>query len=498
MLSWTAFAQETETTADDMTIPEDIDVDSMLDSFSSLDSVNQFGGKLGYNFLGGEHYATLRLTPEINLGKWGVGLDVPLSVNLQNGKVRTEEYVRGVGALRMVRYLRYGRKKRDPIHVKVGDMTGSYIGFGLLMDNYSNATSFERRKVGITWDLLFDKRFGIEGLYNDLNLTSMNLLAVRPYVKPFGKTLIPIVRSIEIGGTYIMDRDQTTQEGLDLQQNLLIRNGGITAYGADFGATLLDLGFIRVTASAQYGNINKTVTTSDLTAYYQEEFRAENAAKPIDEQLTGEELEAEVLAISAGEEEGFQTGDGYAFGLQARASILFKLLTMQAKLERVKYNAHFIPNFFDIMYELNKDQRLLTLMNTAPTFGIYGDLSATILGSIRVNGGLMMPDNITESTPAMVKAGVDVVNVLDKIDLHAQYIKGGLTDWSDAFTLDNNSLAYIRASYKAYKFLTVGVDYQWTWQKGAEGAFAPKHTVMPFFGFNVPLIGKKDKEVEED
>ncbi len=85
------------------------------------------------------------------------------------------------------------------------------IGFGSLVNNYTNTTSYEKRKVGLHYDFNVKGLVGFEGLYSDVNPSSLNLLAVRPYVRPLIWTSIPIVRTFEIGTTVIKDKDQTKQ-----------------------------------------------------------------------------------------------------------------------------------------------------------------------------------------------------------------------------------------------------------------------------------------------
>ncbi|MEH0153897.1 hypothetical protein V6R21_07095 [Limibacter armeniacum] len=517
LTSASLMAQEEPSTTNDNTAVETTDgptgsadeanaINNTLDVLSSMDSVNQFAGNLGYNYIGGEHYVTLRLKPEITLGKWGVGLDIPLSVNVENGKFRSEEFKNGVGALRMIRYVRYGVKKRDPFHIQVGDMSNSYIGYGMLVNNYTNATSFERRKVGLGWDVRFGKVAGLEGMYSDFNVKSFNLLAVRPYVRPFGNLPVPVIRTFEIGGTYVGDRDKTVENGLEVQHNLLMQNKGINSYGADAGISLINLRFLRLRAYGQFAKLDKKVSIGELTAYNVQHMTAANNELPTEDQITEEDIatnarnQAIELAKKRPEYEGvddadfengytaFEGGQGYSYGIELQASLIFKLLTASAKIERVNYERNFIPQFFNSIYEINKDARILALANvTEPTKGIYGSVSATLLEKVRLSGALMLPDEIGENAPAMVNVNAEVVNLFDKIILNAHYIKGNLLSLDNAFTFDENSLAVARAAYKLNRFLTVGVDYQWTWQQVGEGQFKPSNRVMPYFGFNFPL-----------
>ncbi|PWJ42734.1 hypothetical protein [Sediminitomix flava] len=486
LLSFSAFAQdESEESLPDNAL-------SFFETGGGLDSLNSLGGKFGYTYLGGEHYLTLRITPELNFGKIGIGLDVPVSVNLESGKLRTEEFKNGVSALRMIRYLRYGQKKKDPVYIKVGDMTGSYLGYGLLLNNYSNAISFERRKFGLNFDVLVKKVVGIEGLYSDFNASSLNLLALRPYVRPFGGTGIPIVKTLEIGGSFITDQDKTSQADTEYSSNIFTANGGMQAFGADIGVTLIRSNFIHLSAYGQYANLNRSVTTADLDTYnttVANEMTAYNELReePLDETTLNTRIAANQYPTTV--EEGsvnyaFDAGSGMSVGLNARMNLILKLLTVNARIERVWYNNNFMPQFFDATYEINKDARIMALATVGETQGIYGSLSASILNMIQVGGSLTLPDNVSEAAPAMVRLDARLLDVVDAISLSGVYYKGGLTDMEDAFKLDERSLASVRAGYKVNRFLTVGVDYMWTWMKTESGSFEASNAIMPYFGFN--------------
>ena len=149
------------------------------------------------------------LSPEFKIGKVGVGLNVPILYGLDSKSVRTEIFKDGVGPARLIRYIRYGRQKVDPVYVKVGQLQGTMIGYGGLINNYTNTTSYEKRKLGLHYDIKYRGLFGVEGLYSDFDPGSFNLFAIRPYVRPLSRSGIPIVKTFEMGAVVISDRDQT-------------------------------------------------------------------------------------------------------------------------------------------------------------------------------------------------------------------------------------------------------------------------------------------------
>jgi len=279
----------------------------------------------------------------------------------------------------LIRYLRYGVKKRDPFYIRMGDITGAYLGYGILMNNYTNAVSFERRKLGLNFDVRIAGIFGVEGIYSDVNVSSLNLLGIRPYVRPFAKTPIPVVRSLEFGGSYVTDRDQTSQVELT-DEETIVRNKtvffdqGMSAWSADMGVTFLKIPFITVMGAVQYAKLLRN--NSDSLATY------------FDTQITSGAADGTPLA------DGYQQGDGLSIGINAKMNFIGNLLNVDARIDRLWYSDHFLPQFFDASYEMNKDLRMISLGTAEKMQGIYGVLSATALDKVRVSGSLLMPSQL--------------------------------------------------------------------------------------------------------
>ena len=96
----------------------------------------------------------------------------------------------------------------------------------------------------------------------------------------------------------------------------------------------------------------------------------------------------------------------------------------------------------------------------------------------------MIPDNLSEETPATVTLNADVDRLFDKFSLHAQYFKGGLSDLNDAFVLDENSLAKVRFVYHLNRFIVAGVDYFYTFTPTEDG-YKTTQYVSPYFGMSI-------------
>lgn len=417
-----------------------------------------FTGGFTYTTIGQEEFVGLVLSPEFSIGKVGVGLNVPVLYGLDSKAVRTEIFKDGVGPARLITYIRYGVQKKDPVYVKVGQLQGTMIGFGGLVNNYSNSTSFEKRKIGMHFDANVKGFAGIEGMYSDFDPSSQNLLVIRPYVRPLSFTEIPVAKTLELGATFISDKDQTSIATSDsTSTTYAFTKDGVNAFGLDMGMTVLSVPFIQIDLFANYSKL--TISNDSL-----------------------KQVATTVLADNS-----FKTGSGSSIGMNFRFHFIADVLSTDIRIERLWYNDHYVPQFFDATYELGKDTRILSLIGSEKQQGIYGSLTGHILQKVRLGGSLLIPDNISEASPAVVQVNADMERLADKFSLHGSYIKGNLTDLGDAFKFDERSLAQMRFIYHLNKFLATGVDYYWAFTPTGDGSYQSTKYVMPYFGVSIKL-----------
>ena len=417
----------------------------------SGENKGSFTGGFTFTEIDGQYYVGLVLSPEFSLGKVGLGLNVPVLYGLQNNSFRTEIFKDGVGVARLIRYLRLGNQKRDPIYFRVGELSSAMIGFGGLVNNYTNTTSYEKRKLGIHYDLNFRGLVGLEGLYSDFNPASLNLFAIRPYTRPLAQSGIPIVRTFEVGGQYILDKDQTAIPTSDSTSTTYqYTQDGVSAFGFDAGITLLSIPFIQIDLFTTYSKLNV----------------ANQAVK-------------DTLG------DGFSSGSGFSTGLNFRLNFIADLFNTDIRIERLNYTENYLPQFFDASYEINKDAKILSLNGAPKMSGIYGSLQGHIAHKVQLGGSLMIPDEISDEAPAVVRLNADLERLGDKVSMHANYIKGNLSTLKDAFTFDENSLAKIRFIYHMNKFLALGVDYYWAFAPAEDGSYKATRYMSPYFGLSI-------------
>ncbi|PXX99169.1 hypothetical protein DF185_14930 [Marinifilum breve] len=424
--------------------------DNSFENLSNPDSISLFTGSFAFARIGGENYAGARFQPELNLGKVGVGFDLPIYFNLESGKLYSDEFKNGSGILRLISYVRYGRKKKDPVFIKVGQLRGESLGYGSLLNNYNNSPSFEKRKVGVSYDFRIKKVVGIEGLYSDFNLESFNLFAIRPYVRPFGASGIPVLKTLDFGISYISDKDRTNRFGDDTGINEFLSDG-VKAYGFDMGITFINSNFINITGYTHFSKLTK-IKSDSLARYHQ-------AIPPT---------------------QRYGAGKGMGIGVNANMNVIGNFFRLNSRIERLWYSDNYLPQFFDAHYEINKDAKIVALGDAKNKQGIYGSLTASLMDKVLVGGNLLLPDNVSEETPATMQLNLKTKDLFDKIIIEGYYTKANLVDFGDAFEFDDNSLALIRFAYKISPIIATGVDYKWTWNKQDDGSFKADNSVMPY------------------
>ncbi|WP_425391383.1 hypothetical protein [Ekhidna sp.] len=414
-------------------------------------------GGMTYTQIDGKDYVGLVLSPEFKIGKVGVGLNVPILYGLDDQSIRTEIFEDGVGVARLIRYVRYGVQRKDPFYIKAGEMSGMMLGYGSLMNNYTNSTSYEKRKVGIHTDFNYDRFMGLELFYSDLNPQSFNLFGARPYIRPLSSFPIPILNTLEVGASYLLDKDQTDIITSDsTSTTYAFTKSGAKAFGIDMGVTLLSSPFIQIDMFGSYSRLN--IASDTLTQ----------------------------LANAIGEND-FKTGSGASFGMNFRMHFIADVFSTDVRIERLNNSDHYIPQFFNASYEINKDARIASLITTEGKNGIYGSLRGHILKKVSLGGSLMIPDDISASSPAFVELTAEMERLANKFSFYGNYVKGDLDDLGDTFKFDERSLAKMRFIYHMNKFLATGVDYYWLFTPTAEGGYEATKYVMPYFGVSISI-----------
>ncbi len=256
-------------------------------------------------------YQMLSLSPDIAIGKFGIGLDLTFHYTFTGGadgtsfEVRRADWV-PTGDMTILdvylpkfKYVRWGLKG-DPLYVKLGSIDDATLGNGFIMVNYANTLFLPQLRIfGLSFDMdgsLFN--FPVVGIETFVaNLAQFDVMGFRPFVRPLVYTDIPIIKNLQLGFTLALDRNPglyVDQPGL---QTILL-------YGGDFRLPILANPLVNLAA---FGDVAVLSNRGSL---------------------------------------------GGAVGLGGR---LFGFLNYGAQLRMLGEN--FIPNYFDASYDLFRYQK---------------------------------------------------------------------------------------------------------------------------------------------
>lgn len=402
---------------------------------------NSFNGGFGITWIDGTAFTTFTIAPEFAFGKFGVGLNIELLFNNSEGfKFRKDGWDKGAGALRMIRYLRWGLK-HDPVYVRVGSLQSATLGNGFIMGYYSNEANYDYRKIGLEFDLDF-KYFGLETVTS--NLGNLEIIGGRLYVRPLMTTDIPIIKNFEVGGTYVTDLNP---------DNLKDTRDSFSEWGLDIGLPLLKLSYLNWKIYADYAKINNF-------------------------------------------------GDGTAVGTSVSIPNFIGMFGIYAKLEKRFLNDQFLPNYFNTLYELERRNLPASYYPVEPgstpfilskadylktvgkTEGIFGELAGQILGKIRLAGSYQHLNKTPNGGILHLEARSR--DLIPSVQLLYTYDKVGIETFKDVRTLDYRSVAIGEIGYKLYPFLYVTLQYRWNWVRDAEsGEYKSQERFQPGMRFSI-------------
>lgn len=164
------------------------------------------GGVVGAVTVDNITYSQIRLRPQIEVGKFGFGLDVDLLIDAA-GNVRKEDWDEWQDYVNKIFFISYGRRK-DPFYFKVGSIPDYTLGHGLIFEHYSNMLQYPSVKnVGG----YFGINTAISGMGFEVythNIHQNEILALRAHANPLGLMEVPLLEKLKIGVNLGIDRNQ--------------------------------------------------------------------------------------------------------------------------------------------------------------------------------------------------------------------------------------------------------------------------------------------------
>ncbi|MDX2129908.1 MAG: hypothetical protein SFU91_12820 [Chloroherpetonaceae bacterium] len=426
--------------------------------FNAVSNPQAFVGGLGITTFGDKVYYTFNMSPDIGLGKIGIGFDLNLRFGT-DGTLRAEDWEDGISSyLRIIRYVRYGLKDQDSLYIRVGQLDATRLGHGTTVFMYRNNASYDARRIGIEFDLDLGN-FGFESFINDVS--TFGLVGFRGFYRPLTSLSIPIIKDLEVGATFAGDfrnRTNLITNGISNRSQIngqtpfnfitATDNGSFIAYGVDLGLPLLRLPMI----------------SSDLYADF---VKYANY------------------------------GSGAAIGVNVSINAIANVLVLSSRFEHRVIGNQFQFAYFDALYEQDRfratsgDSVGVTRANeiaalVSPGDGFYIDLGGSILNTIRLLGSYQRLYNSGRGGQLHLAARLD--QAIPNVVLRADYYKRDLGFETEIFTLDDRSLATAELGYMPMPYLLVSLFYSWTFEPIRDGSsiirYDPIRRLEPRVTFN--------------
>ena len=375
----------------------------------------KFGFQVGNITIDGTNYLSLRLQPDLSIGKFGIGLDINLEFDPQ-WNFRTSEWNSGQAILSKILYLRYGFKG-EPFFIKVGNIDDFTLGNGWIMRRFSNMRDFPAvKKLGLALDMDF-KMAGFESAVD--NILDWDIMGLRAYVRPLQTSHIAILENLEIGATVAADLDPANPvPPADKPYNFTDGNQPpVTVVGADIILPLVKTPVINVIPYADFGYIvNK--------------------------------------------------GTGEATGVRGDiVSILpyrFELRILQPK---------FTPVYFDSYYESVRATKYDSLDTITNNYLGWAFTSGLHLMNNALFFDFLIEDDWGDTTlPALTLTLGATKDVLQLFDIKASWTRQNIASWNDVFKYESEySQLGLNINYYASANMIIALEYKRTFQLDKNG-----------------------------
>jgi hypothetical protein len=166
--------------------------------------------------VGGQQWTRLAISPDIPIWKFGVGLDLELFLDEKgNFSRKSWEFDKDnweESVFRKIKYLRFGHEN-DPLFVKVGGLSDVTLGYGFIVDRFTNLLYYPDKKLlGVQVYLNNISPLGVtlQTMTPDVQEFQNNggIVAARLAIMPLKISAIPILKNLSVGGTYAIDLNE--------------------------------------------------------------------------------------------------------------------------------------------------------------------------------------------------------------------------------------------------------------------------------------------------
>jgi len=447
-----------------------------------------------------EQWTRLAVGVDVPVWKFGVFFDVEVFID-NEGSVSNKGWDfknnRVEALTRKIRYIRYGYEE-DPMFAKIGGLNDVTLGYGFLVDRFTNMLSYPDEKL-----------LGCQFYINDLGpygITVQSVIAdfielkddggmgaVRLAVRPLEKTELPIIEGITIGGTYAADRNQYAPARK--WKFHLTDEEEIIRY-------LDELGIITDSLKRQLMNEGIDVERVEQRMKKIREERAiQDKTGPFG--LAGGDISVPLIRTSLLRLDLYgQTGlrtdftHGWGVGVPGLALEVWKL---SAAIEYRHVRGRFMPGYFGTYYleeRLNRYPAISTKedrLQSDTLNGIFGTMGVNFGGALVVDNsyqymtGEYGTDQRLESTVSLGEIALSRIPRMNKAEMY--YAKARIGE--DVVAYDNNGTPEIntRGEYRNDRFFEKTPFMYYGYRFGIDIAEGATLAIDSRYGFSRNAIG---------
>jgi hypothetical protein len=181
-------------------VPNEEQTEQYESDFQQTDDGFRMGLAIGAVTLNNQLYNQIGIRPIFSIGKLGMALDLTLYID-EEGNIREDNWDSVNDIIEKFYYVRWGLKG-DPFYTKIGAIDNYRLGYGLLMNRYSNTIEYPTViRTGM--------ELGFQGERVGLELMSNNFKELgRPGGLFAGRISFKLIGNLEIGASAVYDRNR--------------------------------------------------------------------------------------------------------------------------------------------------------------------------------------------------------------------------------------------------------------------------------------------------
>lgn len=397
--------------------------------------IGEVDAALGFGGIAEDYFVRLRLGAAFQFDKFGFGIQAPMNLRVKDnaptgeGVLRNEDWDEFSDYLKILRYVQYGFPS-EPVYVRLGELAGVSLGHQTVVDRYYNVVDINHYKMGIRATVDMDYG-GVEVLLD--HIAPPNLFGLRGFVRPltFFET-DEIFKRFTVGLTFAADFVAPTELETDANNRLetenrhLIRDNSAVAaiYGLD---------------------------------------------------MDWEVVRTELFSVIPYFDVLFLNGAGVGTHLGTMLNFRFpENFRLNSRLEWRFASAHYQPNYFNSIYEIErwsflsgpKLDDVLNGANRQSRHGAIGQLEFHLGNYLTVSGTY---EDYQGANNSNLTLRLDLPTIY-VVRLSAYYAKRNFDSFSDLGNLDNTMLVTL-AKVDVIGPVYVSAEYARQWHLDDDGHY---------------------------